>query len=46
MLEINRRLYMGEAEGPDLESESFRQVQTLCTDLICAAIKTHTENEN
>jgi len=46
MLEINRRLYMGEAEGPDLESESFRQVQTLCTDLICAAIQTHTENEN
>ena len=46
MLEINRRLYMGEAEGPDLGSENFRQVQTLCTDLACAAIQTHTENEN
>ena len=37
MLEINRRLYMGEAEGPDLESEIFNQTRDLCTELVCAA---------
>ena len=37
MLEINRRLYMGEAEGPDLESGIFNRTRDLCTELVCAA---------
>ncbi len=38
MLEINRRLYMGETEGPDLKSEIFYETRDLCTKLVCAAI--------
>ena len=39
MLEINRRLYMGESGDPDLQSETFKTIRDLCTDLVCAAIE-------